>query len=315
MAKPSPKDRVVELAGAAGVHLQDWNLLRAFITICDVGTLTEAARRLGTTQPSMGRQLRKLERLIGETLFVRLPGRLEPNERALALHAASLPMHHAAREAERLFNDSSERISGVVRVAVGEAYAYHVVPQLLCPLLNDQPELEIELSVSNLADNLLRRDADMAVRFFRPKQDGVIARKLGDTEMGLYAHDSFIQRFGEPVDLEIVGGGFVTGFDRDPIAVASAIVGAAPTAPLRFRFRSDSVLAHQAAVECGGGIGMYFVDIASNRPGLKRVLANRVRLTQEVWLCAHDELKRSARMRFVWDRLGDALAARLGGAG
>ena len=314
MAKTPTKNA---LSGRASAHappasrLHDWNLLRTFITICDAGTLTEAAKRLGTTQPNMGRHLRELERLIGETLFVRLPGRLVPNERAQSLYAATVPMNHAVRDAERLFSDSSERIGGVVRLAVAETYAYHVIPQLLSPMLNEQPELEIELSVSNLADNLLRRDADMAVRFFRPTQDGVIARKLGDAQMGLYAHESYLARYGEPTDLTITGGAFVTGFDRHAIPIDAAIIGGSPSVLPRFRFRSDSVLAHQAAVECGGGIGMYFVDIAATRPGLKRVLADRVNLPQEVWLCAHDELRRSSRMRYVWDRLGDALEARL----
>jgi DNA-binding transcriptional LysR family regulator len=309
-ATPPPRPPEFSVEAPPGPRLGDWNLLRSFLAIYDTGTLTEAARRLGTTQPSMGRHLRELEALIGETLFTRLPGRLKPNERAEALYAATEPMHRAVREAERLFSDAAEQVVGVVRVAVAEAYAYHVVPQMLAPLLNEQPELEIELSVSNRADNLLKREADIAVRFFRPQQEDIIARKVGDTELGLFAHDSFIARFGEPEELTLPEGAFVIGFDREPMPLAPSLRGAPPTAPLRFRMRSDSVMAREAAVESGGGLGMFFVDIAATRPGLRRVLADRVSLPQEVWLCAHDELRRSSRMRFVWDRLGAALEAR-----
>ncbi len=301
-----------ELTPAAppGPQLDDWNLLRSFLTIFDAGTLTEAARRLGTTQPNMGRHLRDLETLLGETLFVRRPGKLEPTERATALFEATAPMHQAVRDAARLFTDSHERIVGVVRLAVSEAYGYHVIPKLLAPLLHEQPELEIELAVSNRSDNLLRRDADIAVRHFRPRQDDLIARKVGDTEMGLFAHESYLARFGEPRDFTMPEGGVVTGFDREPMAIAEAMLGEQPAAAPRFRWRSDCVLTLQAAVECGAALGMYFVDIAAERPGLRRVLAHRVGLKQEVWLCAHDELRRSRRMRLVWERLGDALEAR-----
>jgi DNA-binding transcriptional LysR family regulator len=307
-------DAGLNVEGPAGPRLADWNLLRSFVAVFETGTLTAAAQRLGTTQPSMGRHLRELETALGETLFVRLPGRLRPTARAQALYDASAPMQQAVRDAERLFVEGSQRIVGVVRVAVAEAYIPQLVPSLLAPLLSEQPDLEIELSVSNRADNLLRRDADMAVRFFRPQQDDLIVRKLGHTEMGLFAHQSYIDRFGEPQGLPLPPEAFVAGFDREPMPLAPAWRGGPLTTPLRFRLRSDSALARQAAVDSGFGLGMYFVDIAATRPDLKRVLADRVSLQQEVWLCAHDDLRRSSRMRFVWDRLGDALEARLGAA-
>ena len=182
---------------------------------------------------------------------------------------------------------------------------------LLAPLLNQHPGLEIELAVSNGSDNLLRREADIAVRHFRPQQADLVVRKLGQTEMGLFAHADYIARYGEPVDFTLPEGAFMVGFDRDPMPIAPYVRGAPPTAPPRFRWRSDSVHALHAAVECGAAVGMYFTDIAATRPGLRRVLADRIGLTQELWLCAHDELRRSRRMRLVWDRLGDALEARL----
>jgi DNA-binding transcriptional LysR family regulator len=311
MSKGSPDTPEVTAAEPPGPHFDDWNLLRSFIAIYETGTLTEAARRLGITQPSMGRHLRELEGLLGEPLFVRLPGKFRPSERAAALFEATAPMHQAAREAARLFTDSQERIVGVVRVAVSEGYGYHVVPQLLAPLLHEHPELEIELAVSNGSDNLLRREADIAVRHFRPQQDDLIVRKLGDVELGLFAHEDFIARFGEPTDFTLPAGAFTVGFDREPMPLAASIRGEPPPTPLRFRWRSDSLLASQAVVECGAALGVYLVDIAAQRPGLRRVLADRVVLKQELWLCAHDELRRSRRMRRVWEHLGDALEARL----
>jgi DNA-binding transcriptional LysR family regulator len=304
------KTASIQPAKPPGPTFDDWNLLRSFLAIYETGTLTEAARRLNTTQPSMGRHLRELEELLAETLFVRLPGKLKPNARAHALFEVTLPMHHAVRDAARVFSDDHERITGVVRVAVSEAYGYYVAPRLLTPLLREQPELEIELAVSNHSDNLLRRDADIAVRHFRPLQDDLIARKVGTTEIGLFAHEDYIARFGEPTSFTPPESAVFAGFDREPMPLAEYLRGPKPDSPLRFRWRSDSMLSLHASVECGVAIGTYFVDIAAERPGLRRVLRDHVGLKQEVWLCAHDELRRSRRMRYVWDALGAALEAR-----
>ncbi len=290
--------------------LEDWNLIRSFIVIYETGTLTEAANRLNTTQPSMGRHLRELEAQLKETLFVRLPGKLKPNGRADELFEAILPMRHAIREAENLFFNPSKIVSGVVRVAVAETYAYHVIPAILMPLLDQHPELEIELSVSNQSDNLLRRDADIAVRFFRPSQDDIIAVKVGDTSLGMYAHEDYIKRHGEPIEIELTEGHIVSGNDREPLPKSGVLHGALPKQPIRFRFRTDFVLAREASAMASYTMSMMFVDIARTKPQLKRVLADRINLKQEVWLCAHEELKRSPRMRLVWEQLEGSLRAR-----
>jgi DNA-binding transcriptional LysR family regulator len=290
--------------------LDDWNLLRSFIAIYETGTLTEAAARLNTTQPSMGRHLRELEAQINEILFVRLPGKLKPNARADALFEAILPMRHSTREAANLFANSAETVAGAVRVAVAETYAYHVIPAILLPLLNKHPELEIELSVSNQSDNLLRRDADIAMRFFRPLQDDLIAVKVGDTSLGMYAHEDYLQQHGEPTELELTAGHIVSGNDREPMPKAGVLHGAPPKQPIRFRFRTDFVLAREASATAGHTMSMMFVDIAKTKPQLKRILADRINLKQEVWLCAHEELRRSPRMRLVWEQLEVSLRAR-----
>ena len=300
-------------APPAGPQLDDWNLLRSFVAVYEAGTLTEAARRLATTQPSVGRHIRELEGALGEALFVRLPGKLKPTQRAHALHEAVAPMKLATLRAAQLFADAHEVLVGTVRIAVSEVYATHVVAPWVAQWLAEQPELEIELSVSNRSDNLLRRDADIAVRFFRPDQDDVIAVCVGHTELGLYAHESYLARHGEPTMFELPEGAFVAGFDRETTPITPLFRGTPPPQPVRFRLRTDAILARQAAIETGHGIGVYLADVAAERPGLKRVLADRFGLPQEVWLCAHPELRRSASMRFVWNRLEQALRARLGG--
>ena len=181
------KQNPAETAAPSGPQLADWNLLRSFVAVYETGTLTEAARRLGSTQPSLGRHVRELEAALGEALFQRLPGRLQATPRAADLYAAAAVMKTAVVDVERLFAGTHQHVVGTVRVAASEVYAYHVVAPLLAQLLTEQALLELELSVSNRADNLLRRDADIAVRFFRPAQDELIAVQVGSTELGLFA--------------------------------------------------------------------------------------------------------------------------------
>ena len=305
------KQNPAETAAPSGPQLADWNLLRSFVAVYETGTLTEAARRLGSTQPSLGRHVRELEAALGEALFQRLPGRLQATPRAADLYAAAAVMKTAVVDVERLFAGTHQHVVGTVRVAASEVYAYHVVAPLLAQLLSEQAQLELELSVSNRADNLLRRDADIAVRFFRPAQDDLIAVQVGSTELGLFAHENYIQRHGEPKGFVLPDCAFVAGFDRETVPLSPLLKGQAPLTPVRFRLRTDAMLARQAAVETGLGVGVYLVDVAAERPGLRRILAKQFGQPQPVWLCAHTELRRSTSMRFVWDRLEQALRARL----
>lgn len=291
--------------------LADWNLLRSFIAVRETGTLTEAARRLGITQPSVGRHVRELEAAVGEALFVRRPGRLEPTQRAHDLYSAVAGMKHAVANAQSLFSGAQERAVGTVRVAASEVYAYHVVTPILAALLCEHPGLEIALTVSNRAENLLRRDADIAVRFFRPEQDDLIAVHVGTTELGLYAHESYLQRFGEPTGFEVPENAFVAGFDRETAQISPFLKTPVQASQVRFRLRTDAILSRHAAVEAGCGIGVFLADVAAERPGLRRVLESQFGQTQQIWLCAHAELRRSASMRVVWERLESRLRLRL----
>jgi DNA-binding transcriptional LysR family regulator len=295
-------------------HL-DWNLLRSFIAIYETGTLTDAAQKLGSTQPSMGRHLRELEKHAAQTLFIRKPGRLIPNTNADALYASAHGMLLAARAVEAQWNAPSATqpgVRGVVRVACSQVYAQHVVPAIIAPLLQEHTELGLELAVSDDTHNLLRRDADIAVRFFRPAQSDVIATKLGETELGLFAHKDYLARWGETKGLTLPTHMCLAGPDRAAVEPEKAVRGPLPSAPIRFRFRTDFAPAREALAINGLAINMMFVDVAKNYPDLKRILADQVVIPQEVWLCAHDELRRSAAMRLVWDCLEQGLRGYLG---
>ena len=301
--------------------LTDWNLLRSFVAVVETGSLSRAASRLGVTQPSVSRHMRELERLLGETLFDRRPTGLVPTARALSLYEVARGMEELARRAEDNFSSANDRIAGTVRITTSEAFGVHVLPQWLTTLLAEETELEIELRVSQRTENLIRRDADIAVRFVRPEQDGVIAKRVGQVRLGLFANISYLARFGEPATVDDLASHLIIGVEKTPPpAIQSTTPITNPMGSLAAslklsRFRTDSVLARLAAVEVGMGIGPVLEPLAQVRPHLRRVLAEHVTFpAMDIWLCSHEDLRRSARIRRVYDFLEEKLSASFGTA-
>jgi len=290
------------------MNLPDWNLLRTFIAVGEAGTLTGAAEALKTTQPTVGRHIRELEALVGETLFDRLPGGLRPTDKALDLLARILPMREGAAAFGSALKGAQQQLSGTVRVTASESVGAVLMPDVLASLMADEPGLQVELVVSDRVENLQLREADIAVRFFRPTQDDLITASLGEARMGLYVHDRFIERQGRPGSIEALLGHLV---GEDDLTRTFEVSGQAGMKLKRadFCFRSDSELAQLAAVERGVGVGPIWDYLARGRAGLHRIFADRLDFPATLWLCAHDDLRRSARLRRTFEHLAQALRA------
>lgn len=291
-------------------RLNDWNLLRSFIAVCETQTLTAAAEALGLSQPTLGRHIRTLESLLGETLFDRVPGLMKPTERATLLMERLHPLREGVGRFEHAVWGSEEAVAGTVRVTTSQTFGALTLPRLLAPLLRAAPLLQVEVQASDDVQNLLRREADVAVRFFRPEQDDVIALSVGHTEVGLFAHRDLVASLPpdfRPADLK---GRYIGGIDIERTLQIAAASGH-PLLRTDFCFRSSSSVAQFAAVEAGIGVGGLLAVFAAERPDLVRVFPSVVALPVEVWLCAHEDLRRSTRMRRVFDHLADALRALL----
>jgi DNA-binding transcriptional LysR family regulator len=291
--------------------LNDWNLLRSFVAVVETGSLSQAAAQLDITQPSISRHMRELERLLGETLFERRPSGMVASPRAMALYDNVRGMQDLARRAEGLLGDAPKGVAGLVRITTSVPFAVHVLPPWLASLMHDEPELEIELRATQEIENLLRRDADIAVRFARPLQEGVVARRVGVVSVGLYVSSDYRDRFGVPTTLEeAMSSHLLIGGNDIPTRMGST--GMQLPREISFRFRTDSELARLSAVQAGMGIGPVLVDLAHTLPNLHRVLAEQVNIPLEIWLCGHDDLRRSARIRRVYDYLAERLIDRFG---
>jgi DNA-binding transcriptional LysR family regulator len=285
----------------------DWDLYRTFLAVLQDGSLSGAARRLGLTQPTVARHVDALERAIGMDLFLRSQRGLTPTEMALALrpHAESL-----ALDAAILWRTASGRpgeVRGSVRVSASEVVGVEHLPPIFAQLRRQYPELVVELVLSNALDDLLRREADIAVRMVEPVQEALVAQRLPAIQLGLYARDDYLERRSAPRTLGELAGHDLIGFDQETPAMRAIVALYPALRRSAFGLRADSDLAQLAAIRAGFGIGMCQVPIAEREGDLVRVLAADVAVDLGLWVVMHEDLKTSARCRVVFDALAAGL--------
>jgi DNA-binding transcriptional LysR family regulator len=290
--------------------LTDWSLLRSFLAVLRRGSLSAAARDTGLTQPTIGRHIDALEGALGVALFSRSPSGLLATEaaRQLVPHAEAMEAAFAALKRAATPGGDGQSLRGTIRISASEIMGTFVLPEILAELRGRFPELVLELALNNRTDDLLRRHADLAVRMTRPKQDGLVARRLGSLSLGLYAHRAYVARRGLPERLEDLRRHDVVGFDRDDHSARAVAGTTLPISRDLFSFRTDSDIAQVMAVRAGLGIGMMLKRLARADAGLVAVLADRVSVTLECWLAVHEDQKDAAAVRAVFDGLGSGLS-------
>jgi len=286
-----------------------WDHWRSFVAVADEGSLSAAGRKLGLTQPTVGRHIDLLEAAVGAALFLRTPHGLDVTELGCDLLPEARAMAASAHALERTASGPTESARGVVRLTASEVVGTQILPPLLAPLLARHRELELELALSNRNEDLSKREADLAIRMIRPTQDGLVARKLGMVTIGLYAHRDYLFAYGMPERLSDLDGHVLIGMDRDAAALAAfARIDDALTRRM-LRFRCDNEAAQLTAMTSGAGIGAVQRGIARRHPALMPVLADQVAFALECWLVMHKDLRTSARIRLVFDHLAGALPA------
>ena len=284
-----------------------WDELRTFVEVWRDGSLSGAARRLGLTQPTVGRHVDALEAALGLTLFARSPRGLTPTPAALALEPHVEAMAAAAAALGRAASGEAAADRGAVRVTASDIIGCEVLPPILAAFHAEHRGIAIELALSNRTADLARRDADIAVRMVRPTQSGLVARRIGSSRIGLYAHRDYLARFGEPRSLADLANHCVIGFDRDNSSFRGAGDFARALTRETFGFRCDNDLAQLAALRAGVGIGGCQENIARRMPELMAVLPNAFHYALEVWLVTREDLKATRRVRLLFDHLAVGL--------
>jgi DNA-binding transcriptional LysR family regulator len=281
----------------------DWGLWCSFLAVLREGSLSGAARAMDLAHPTVRRHLDELENRLGAPLFLRSPTGLIATELASSLGEAAQTMEAAAALLARTASADASAVAGTVRITASEIVGAEVLPPILVALKARNPLLSFELSLTNSVQDLLRHDADIAVRMTRPAQDGLLARKVGCAVVGLYAHQSWIERHGEPCSLdELITSGKLIGYDRDHALIHALAAFGMKAMRTDFGFRSDSDLAQLAALRAGLGVGVCQQSIAARDPKLRQVLPAFTHAL-EIWLVTHPSLRSVRRIRTALDAL------------
>lgn len=281
----------------------DWSLYRTFLAVTQEGSLSGAARRLGLTQPTVARHVDALEGAIGADLFLRSQRGLEPTEVARDLVPYAETLASTAAALLRSASGRAGEVRGSVRVSASEVVGVERLPPILARLRRRHPGLIIELVLSNAVDDLLRREADVAVRMTEPAQEALVARRLPSVALGLHARRDYLDRRGVPTSVGDLAGHDLIGFDRET-PVLRAFVERFPSFDRSaFALRADSDLAQLAAIRAGFGIGLCQVSVARHDPDLVRILADAVSVDLGLWIVMHEDLRTNARCRTVFDAL------------
>ena len=284
-----------------------WELYRSFLGVLREGSLSGAARALGITQPTAGRHVAALEKALGVVLFTRSQVGLMPTDLALALRGHAEAMESTAASLARAATSQGEGVRGVVRVSASEVIGVEVLPPIVARLREQHPALKVELVSTNRVQDLLRREADIAVRMMRPKQEQLVARRIGQIELGFHAPKDYLARHGTPRKLEELAAHSVIGYDQPSAFVRNAGKSLKGFHREAFSLRTDSDLTQLALIRAGAGIGICQVGLARRNEALVRLMPRTFSLKLETWITMHEDLRNSSRCRAAFDALVDGL--------
>jgi DNA-binding transcriptional LysR family regulator len=289
--------------------LFDWSLVRSFLAVLEKGSLLAASRDLQLSQPTIGRHVAELESQLGLVLFDRNGRGLLPTEAAYHLAESARIMQSGADQLARNVMGADLGASGTVRITASQPVSCYVLPPLLAQMRLSLPDVQVELVASNEVSNLLRREADIAVRMVQPQQASIIARRVGKVTLRACAHQDYLRRRGvprQPNDLlahDLIGG------DRNDDTLKGFAAQGLVVGREQFAFRADDLIVVWQAVRAGLGVGFVSEYLIRSDPAVIPVLPKLKIEPLPVWLAVHKEIRTSKRIRAVYDFLADALPA------
>lgn len=292
----------------------DWDLIRAFLSVIETGSLTAGAALFGASQPTLSRKIEEMELRIGTALFERAGRGLRLTAAGEALVEPARQVKLAAQALSLTALTHSQELAGTVRLTASEMTATYLLPEVVAKLRLSHPEIQVEILVSNQVENLLERHADIALRHARPTQSGLIARRVSELEIGAFAHADYLARAGGTIDHDRLDSYHWIGYDNsDALLRGFRAVGIQVERDF-FCIRCDNHITGWHMALAGAGICFAPTVIAARWPQMQMAMPASLVPSIPLWLTAHRELRNSRRIKLVFDLLADGLLDALGGA-
>lgn len=285
----------------------DWSLVQSFLAVADTGSLSQAARQLGASQPTLGRHIKTLEDSLRVELFQRhargfeltpLGHEILPTAKAMAQAMHALSLTAAGGET---------RLAGDVRIATSVFMAHHAMPQIIAALRIAEPDIRIDLVPSDESENLLFREADIAVRMYRPEQLDMITKHLGNIKLGMFAANSYLKRKGRPTTADDLMHHDIVGYDSNDQIIREMRRLGYPADRDWFSVRCDHQSTYWELVRAGCGIGFSQANVAQKDPEIQTLDLGLPLPDLPVWLTAHEAMRHTPRISRIWTLLEDAL--------
>lgn len=281
----------------------DWSLVQAFLAVAETGSLSAAARKTDTSQPTLGRQVQRMEASLGLTLFHRRARGLELSEQGQIILPAARMMQEAAGRMALVAAGQDLALAGVVRITASDVVSHFVLPKILVNLRRAEPGIQIELVPSDTTENLLFREADIAIRMYRPAQLDVITRHVGDMQIGIFGARAYLDHVGIPATIEDAMNLDFVGFDRNDLMVQGMAALGLRVSRDWFPVRTDDQAAYWHLVRAGCGLGIGQLAAVAADDTIIHLFPDLPIAPLPIWLTAHEAMRKTPRVRRVWDLL------------
>lgn len=274
-----------------------WDLIRSFLTVAREGSLSAAAKNLGVSQPTLSREIQAIETQTKLNLFKRTPQGLILTEAGQALVESASKMSELADAFDRQVSGLSTELKGDIRISANELVGVFLLPAVIAAFKQNHPGVNIEIVITNQASSLNKREADIALRMFRPTQPDLVARRLPDMPLGFYAHHEYIKRHGIPNTIDEFKQHSIIGMDHDMDFIDGAKDLGYQFMRDDFQLRTDNLLMQINLARNACGIIGTHIGLAQHWPELVRILEWIPLPALEFWVVCHADTQYNTRIR------------------
>lgn len=283
----------------------EWTYIRSFLAVAESGSLTAAANKTDQSQPTVGRHIKAAEATLGARLFIRTSSGLTLTEAGLKLLEPARDMAKASARFANLAAGHDVNLSGTVRITASAVVSHYILPAVIAEFREIEPNIEIELVPSDTSENLIFREADVAIRMYRPTQLDIVTRRIADQPMSLYASGPFLKQYGNPQKFEELLLLPFVGFDKSDVIIRAMQAIGLNVDNHFFGVRCDDQAIYWELVRKGCGVGAMQTIIADDDPFVEKLDYQPELPNLPVWLAAHEELFKTPRVKRVWQHLAD----------
>jgi DNA-binding transcriptional LysR family regulator len=287
----------------------DWDDARMFLAVARAGQMLGASRTLGINQATLSRRIAALESALGAKLLTRRTHGSELTDAGAALLGTLERVETEMLAVQARLQGSEAAAAGVVRIGAPDGFGVGFLAPRLAQLANRHPGLTVQLVPTPRGFSLSRREADLAVMVGRPEKGRLIARRLTDYSLGLYASPSYLATRRAPADPADLARHRLVGYVEDLIAAPALNYAAEFLRGWRSHIELNSAIGQVEAVRTGAGIGVLHDYLARDScfdGALVRVLPEQ-RAVRSYWLAIHENLRDLARVRVAADFLVEAV--------